>query len=266
MPYLQLDLEAKKLVPRVARALGVPDAQIGWGLIELWDWCWNEKRDTVSGLMLRGFFGCAGDLSAFLTDFGFLEELGDGNFRVKGAGARLRVFTAQSEAGKKHAANLIPGARQRKSLSGRAEREPEVEPRDTSGSDWALTPNTQSPNTQTTKTPIPPSGAGEALELLPREPKAPAPEDEVMAYYLEAMGAQPGKRPRKTPKGMRQIRARLGEGLSVEELKAAIDGLTYSEHHMRGGFTSIGYALRSAEQVEMMTARVPSNEPERRRL
>lgn len=93
-------------------------------------------------------------------------------------------------------------------------------------------------------------------------PTEPEPEvDEVMAYYLEALTAQ-GKRAHDTPKGRSHIRARIAEGSSVAECKLAIDGLTYSDHHLKGGFTGIKYALRSKDQLVMMIERVPPEEQE----
>lgn len=252
MPYLQLDLEAKKMVPRVARAMSVPDAQIGWGLIELWDWCWNEKRDVVSGIMLHGFFGAIGaELGPTLEAFGFLEAHPEG-YRVRGAEKYLRISEAQKEAGKKHSGNLKRG----KKLPGLPGEDPEVEPETTPGSAPALTPNhpiTHTPNKE--KPPNPLSGTLVEKALSPKEQETMSATTRVMAHYVEAMRAN-GKEVRDTPKRRKLISARLNDGHPPAELLDAISGLTWSEYHMNKGYTDIEYAIRDAGQIDMMLAKL----------
>ncbi len=103
MPHIEFDLDAKKLVPKVARALGVADHQIGWGLLELWEWCWAERSMTVRAHQVPGFFGIIqGDLTGALEAFGFLSPTeSEGEYMVRGAAKRLGLSKVRSEAGKK---------------------------------------------------------------------------------------------------------------------------------------------------------------------
>lgn len=108
MPYLAFDLDAKKLVPQVAKSAGVQTADVGWGLLELWDFVWSKKTATVDTLVLTGCFGPNDRVIDALVSYGFLEPDGD-DFRVRGAERYLRVAAARSEGGKKSAGNLKRG-------------------------------------------------------------------------------------------------------------------------------------------------------------
>jgi hypothetical protein len=129
--HLAFDLDALSLVPKVARAAGVPEGDIAWGLLQGWEWCWRQRTDVLTAVHLRGFFGV--DVAEALVAFGFLARLEDGTFRVRGAQRYLRIAEGQSKGGHSAKANLIPGARQKKAAGalegsrlgeGGAEREP----------------------------------------------------------------------------------------------------------------------------------------------
>lgn len=110
MSYLAFDLDALKLVPDAARSAGLPDAELGYGLLRLWSYCWTTKTDVVKPAHLIGFFG--GDSArvvAGLEAFGFLQTDPNG-LRVKGVEKYLRIRKAQSEAGKTRAAELNSSA------------------------------------------------------------------------------------------------------------------------------------------------------------
>lgn len=111
MSHIAFDLDALPLVPKVARSAGIGEAVVGWGLTQMWEWCWREKTDRVTTNHLRGFFGA--ELGAILVDFGFLEAVGSSLWRVRGAARYLRITAAQSEAGKKHAGNLKKGPKKK---------------------------------------------------------------------------------------------------------------------------------------------------------
>lgn len=102
MPFLQLDIDAKKRVPFAAKSAGIPEAQFGWGLMTLWEWCWTNKSDHIDPWLLDIIFeaeaGRAGDA---LARFGFAEKATDGRFRVKGADRYLRITEARSEGARK---------------------------------------------------------------------------------------------------------------------------------------------------------------------
>lgn len=104
MSHIAFDLDALPLVPKVARSAGIQEAVVGWGLTQMWEWCWREKTDRVTTNHLRGFFGA--ELGAVLVDFGFLEAVGSSLWRVRGSARYLRISQAQSEAGKRSKGNL----------------------------------------------------------------------------------------------------------------------------------------------------------------
>lgn len=109
MSHIAFDLDALPLVPKVARSAGIGEAVVGWGLTQMWEWCWREKTDKVTTNHLRGFFGT--ELGAILVDFGFLEAIGASMWRVRGSARYLRITKAQSDSGKKHVGNLKRGTR-----------------------------------------------------------------------------------------------------------------------------------------------------------
>jgi len=111
MPYLQYDVDAKKQVPRVARSAGMSAAEVGWGLLELWEHAWTADTDVVGEVVLTGCIGPSEQLRTALVAFGFLERLEDGQWRVKGTDRYSRADEARSRGGKAAAGNLVPGAR-----------------------------------------------------------------------------------------------------------------------------------------------------------
>jgi len=111
MPYLQVDLDAKKNVPKVARAARVPVGDVAWGLLELWEYAWlAEASAAVSELVLAGCFGEAYGpaLRDALVEWRFLEPV-DGGFRVRGLDRYSKADEARSRGGRAAAGNLIPG-------------------------------------------------------------------------------------------------------------------------------------------------------------
>ena len=78
----------------------------------------------------------------------------------------------------------------------------------------------------------------------------------VYLYWVNRMGKDPG-RTRLTPERRRLIQARLRDGYSVEELKAAIDGCYASDFHMARGryaggdkFNDLTLILRNGSKTE----------------
>jgi hypothetical protein len=125
VPYLPLDLDAKRKCALIATATGIPVSQVGWGLTDVWEHVWRTKVDTVPLLVLAGCFStCISELLPYLLDedFGFLEELAGGRYRVRGAKKWLLGMEGRSRGGQAAKSNLIPGARQKKA----AAQEPEI--------------------------------------------------------------------------------------------------------------------------------------------
>jgi hypothetical protein len=180
VPYLAFDLNALDDAPNVARAGSITEDTAIAGLARMWRHCWAKKTDRVDGLSLKGFFGA--DLGPVLVRFGFLEDLGTGTYRVRGAERYLRISQAQSEAGKKASGNLKRGhlravtdpggqpAVSRGGAGGRAGEEPGGEPERTSGSAPALTPSIE-----------------HRTSSIEQEKKAPPPSLAMMADDLVAL-------------------------------------------------------------------------------
>ncbi len=104
MSHIAFDLDALPLVPKVARSAGIGEAVVGWGLTQMWEWCWREKTDKVTTNHLRGFFGT--ELGAIMVDFGFLEAIGSGVWRVRGAARYLRIQEGRERGGRNAKGNL----------------------------------------------------------------------------------------------------------------------------------------------------------------
>lgn len=149
MSYLAFDLDALKMVPDCARSSGLSEAELGYGLVRLWSYCWTVKTDRVKPAHLGGFFG-GPDRSALicaLIAFEFLEGDAEGNYRVRGADRYLRITDAQSRGGKRAKNNLRRGTSKPEvepgtspgCLPGVAGEQPEV----SRESAPALTPNTE---------------------------------------------------------------------------------------------------------------------------
>ena len=125
MPYLQVDLDAKKNVPKVARAARVPVGDVAWGLLELWEYAWlADASAAVSELVLAGCFGEAygPGLRDALVEWRFLEPV-NGGFRVRGLDRYAKADEARRRGGRAAAGNLIPGGpraakRAKKAVSG----------------------------------------------------------------------------------------------------------------------------------------------------
>ena len=94
MPYLQLDLDAKAKLDKVARATGTNRGDILWGATDLWEHVWRTKQAVVTDIVLTGCFGQGQGLLAALVAFEFLEIV-DGGYRVRGSGRLLRAREAE---------------------------------------------------------------------------------------------------------------------------------------------------------------------------
>lgn len=113
MPYLPVDLDAKRRAALIDSALGLPKHTAVGGLLDVWEHVWREKRDVVPPLYLRACLGPDDRLIAAFVDAGFLEPV-EGGHRVRGAAKWLFGMEGRSRGGRAAKGNLIPGARQKK--------------------------------------------------------------------------------------------------------------------------------------------------------
>lgn len=152
MPYLRVDLDARKRAAAAAPVIGLPHQHVKGGLEDLWEWCWSEKTDRVETIQLEGIFGCSSPrLAEALVAFGFLEPL-EGGYRVKGAERYLGLSKARSEGGRKGglASALVRSSKQSRS-------KPEAKPK-------LLHPDTQTPRHPYTQQEDSAAGAAGARE------------------------------------------------------------------------------------------------------
>ncbi len=283
MPYLPVDLDAKRKMGLVARAVGVSPGEVLWGLLELWEHVWRTKADVVTTLYLSGCLGPRMDLHAALVDAGFLERVGDA-YRVKGASKWLFGAEGTSRGGHAAKGNLIPGARQKKaaeealgspstaegtlsaplgslSAPSRLSREPPL------GSLSALSASSQQPTTPTSKE-----------EEAPAAPAAPSEVEQLQGLWNET--AHPDlPRWRETPKKRREAaKARLRER-PLPEWRAVLERVSASPflrgHNDRGWRADPDWLLKPDSSTRVLEGKYdpppghvaaeppPAPEPER---
>ena len=111
----------------------------------------------------------------------------------------------------------------------------------------------------------PSSSASQAIqpplfELPPAQPSGQAME--VFTYWAHArhraLGLN-GDGPKQIPTQRRlsKVKARLGEGYTVTDLKRAVDGVLASDYHLRGGYTDIELICRDQAHVERYIEMAP---------
>jgi hypothetical protein len=156
MPYIQFDVDAKKRVPLVARAAGLPVAEVGWNLLELWEHVWMAGSDVVTELVLTGCVGPSEPLREALVAFGFLERV-DGGWRVRGTDRYTRADEARSRGGRAAVGNLRRGTvspADPRLTPGCPPAEPRLQPGTSPGSTPAK-PRTENREPKLTKPPTP---------------------------------------------------------------------------------------------------------------
>lgn len=155
MPYLPVDLDAKRKAEFVDRAFGLSKGATIGGLLDAWEHVWRSKSDTLGELYITGCFGADARVRAGVVEAGFLEQLDDGQWRVKGAKKWLFAMEGRSRGGHAAKANLVPGAihRQPKGAedqkggsSAPAEGQPKASRTPPSAEPSALTANSQQPD------------------------------------------------------------------------------------------------------------------------
>lgn len=98
--FIQVELDAMNLYPRVAMMAGIGVEHVHKGFNELWAHCYRTKSDAIPAAMLAGFFPNAERALAALVSCGFIEVMSEGaTLRIKGTGRYSRV--SRSEAGRK---------------------------------------------------------------------------------------------------------------------------------------------------------------------
>lgn len=108
-PFIQVDLDAKKKFPLVARGLGISVAEVALAFLEMWEPCFGGKKRTVSRVELECLFGVPSARSVpVLVEYGFLTPDGE-LFRIRGSGRYSVAAEARSRGGKAASGNLKRG-------------------------------------------------------------------------------------------------------------------------------------------------------------
>lgn len=175
MPYLPVDLDAKRKAHGIERALGLPRHAVAGGLTDLWEVVWRDKSDVVDDLTLDEAFGPDPRIRAALVARGFIEPADKSGHRVRGAAKWLFGLEGKSRGGKAAKANLIPGPKAKSAEDPKPipSASAEDQPKPPFGSPSALSPSTQHPAPKE----ILKSFAGEP-------PPAPAPKEKTRLKVL----------------------------------------------------------------------------------
>lgn len=173
MPYLPLDLDAKRKLEGIERGLGLPRHAMVGGAMDLYESVWRAKGEgkpaevasVVDGLTLDAAFGPDPRIREAMVAREFLEPVEQG-WRVRGAAKWLFGMEGKSRGGKAASGNLNRGNQPGKSRvpAGRptppSPAQPGPLPEDTS----RLIPgsNTQHPNNPASQHPLSFSGSAVA--------------------------------------------------------------------------------------------------------
>lgn len=150
MPYLPVDLDAKRKAHGIERALGLPRHAVAGGLTDLWEVVWRDKSDVVDDLTLDEAFGPDARIRAALVAREFLEPV-EGGHRVRGAAKWLFGLEGKSRGGKAATVNLLRGPKPKEAEATKthspasAGEEPKTSRTQPPADTPALTPNTQHP-------------------------------------------------------------------------------------------------------------------------
>lgn len=174
MPYLPVDLDAKRKAHGIERALGLPRHAVAGGLTDLWEVVWRDKSDVVDDLTLDEAFGPDPRIRAALVARGFIEPVPESGHRVRGAAKWLFGLEGKSRGGQAAKANLIPGPKPKSAEE--SKRVPsasaEDQPKAPLGTPSALSPNTQHPAPRSLLKDSPAQNAAPGFELVQPEPRA----------------------------------------------------------------------------------------------
>jgi hypothetical protein len=116
---LGYDLDLLAVVPDVARAAGIGEAEAGYGLLRADHFCWRNRTTlnppaSFPARLLAAFFGAGidvGQLAELLTAFGILKPVqGTELVTYLPAAEYSRVALARAEGGRSASANLTRGS------------------------------------------------------------------------------------------------------------------------------------------------------------
>lgn len=85
MPYLPVDLDAKRRAAMIDAALGLSRHWTIGGLLEAWEFVWRTKEEIVQDSDLDAWFGTDQRMRAQLVRHEFLASEGPDRWRVRGA-------------------------------------------------------------------------------------------------------------------------------------------------------------------------------------
>lgn len=250
MAYLQVDLDAIKRSHGVAGIVGVSQAAVMGGLINLWSWCWVEKREMITAIQLEGIVGGGPRIGEALEAFGFLEQVDDKHYRVRGAERYLRLSDAVIEGRRRGGLASKSNLKQYKSAGKKTpagtKKPPAAKP-DATGCSTGLVPAenrllTSSIDHHSSSIDLESKDSSADADQPPPDPK---PAELVYRHWLKARNKPDA--PMGNAWGI--IGARLKEGFTVEQLKQAADGVQFDDWGSRAGQDEIKILYGDAGQV-----------------
>lgn len=253
MPYLPLDLDAKRLLEGIEKGLLLPRHTMVGGAMDMWEAVWRQKSAFVDNITLWAAFGPDERVVPALVSRGFLEPSPDGRYRVCGAEQWLFGMSGKSRGGHAAKGNLIPGPKPKRQPKDSAEGKSkaksvssasaEGQPKDPLGTSSALSPSI--PSSQQALTTSPQNAEGDGWQALVKE---------LFAVFRGDRGKDPEpsgkdwkalkKLRERTRRGDREIVVRWGRGLkaqfkqrvdSFSDLDAKWDSLATGDPPKRAG-------------------------------
>jgi hypothetical protein len=214
VPFLPVDVDAKRKATKVAAALGMEPSRVMWALLELWEHVWREKDDHVGGLYLAACVGPDDRLREAFVETGFLEPVEGGRYRICGAKRWLLGMEGRSRGGHAAKKHLVPGAahqpRETAATDGVSSAPAQGQPKGSSAGGSALHPEAQKPRSPEPKSkaePPPPK-----LEGPRRPPEDPLSSSDAFWAEVQDQRAEHGL-PREKPPHTSKLHAWWSEAL-----------------------------------------------------
>lgn len=97
--HIQVELDALNKAASIANASKIGREWVIAGLNDMWAHCFREKTDTVTNILLAGFF--TAPIGPVLEGFGFLERADETTWRVRGTDRYTSLTEKRRRAGQK---------------------------------------------------------------------------------------------------------------------------------------------------------------------
>lgn len=261
MPFIQVDQNVGARAAQLAARIGV-SYQHARGALDIF-WESLADRRILAGKTkviltpgdclerLRLAFGCPVDIQTMVSA-GFLEVDPEG-FRVRGMSRYLKAEAKRDLLKKSSNSDVGPDLTSAPAHAGHSPASAPPQPRRVEREELRVESSKEKETSSATR----PPDVSETLSLLsPEDDARTSVVNDIVLHYLKALGAS-GYGARDTEDKHRLVRKCLGDGWPPEQLKAAIDGLTWSDWHMGRDkktngkrYCTLDYAIGDAAAIE----------------